>query len=186
MGQRGPSKTPVPLQLVRGDPRQRGKAALAAMLDDQVRPPVEIPELPNYLRFSEAGPRIAVEARAEWERITPYLQKLGLISQIDRAALVGYCFWWAVQVVAQKKVIELGEEALVKATPSGYEQLGPWMLAASKASAEVKAHLAQFGLSPAARSRVTASDPQLGLPGVEGAPKEDGWAGFPEPGSSSA
>ena len=37
--------------------------------------------------------------------------------------------------------------------------------------------LAEFGMSPAARSRVTASDPQIALPGME-KPKEGGWGTF--------
>src|SRR5690242_11286443 len=108
MGLRGPTAKPVALQLVQNDPRKRGMAALANALDETVRPPVEIPEWPADLvpqasllvlpagvarERGGAGSAIALEAKAEWNRITPHLAKLGLISQIDRAGLVRYCFW---------------------------------------------------------------------------------------------
>ena len=34
------------------------------------------------------------EARAEWERIVPELLDAGVLTQIDRAALTGYCSAW--------------------------------------------------------------------------------------------
>lgn len=191
MGSRGPLKAPPQLQIVRGDPRDRGKSALAAMLDEQIRPRVEIPampgqfekpeqliELPARLRQeSGVGPAIAAEARLEWERVTPHLEKLGLISELDRAIVSLYCFWWAVSTIAQKKIMEMGEQGLVKATPSGFEQMSAWLLVASKATGELTKALAQLGLSPAARSRVTPGDPQAALPGMD-KPQEGGWGTY--------
>lgn len=176
--ERGPLKTPPALQLVRGDPRQRGKRALAAMLDEQVRPPVAIPEPPDFLRYRGSGPSIAIEARAEWDRLAPHLARLGLVTELDRAALAGYCFAWSLSVHAKRKIIELQDAALVDTTPSGYKQLGVWLQVAGRADAELKAYIAHFGLSPASRSRVTAGDPQASLPGLE-KPQEGGWAAFP-------
>lgn len=199
MGTRGPLPQPPQLHIVKGDPRKLGKDRLAAMLDETVRPAVEIPEWPAdlvpqaSLLFLPAGVRgeraagsaMALEARAEWDRITPHLAKLGLISQIDRAALVRYCFWWAVGLAASKKIFELGEAALIDTTPSGYRQIGVWSQIAKSADAETKAYLAQFGMSPAARSRVTPADPQASLPGID-TPKVDGWGTFPTAPESGA
>jgi len=175
MGKRGPKPTPPALQLLRGNPRQRG---LSTLLDETLRVPVTVPELPSFLRAKGDGAALAEEARAEWRRITPHLEQLGLISQIDRAALANYCFYWALDVLAAKKLIQLGEAALVETTPSGYRQIGPWLAIKNRAAAALKVYLAEFGLSPAARSRVTQGEAQLELPGVE-KPKEGGWATFP-------
>jgi P27 family predicted phage terminase small subunit len=172
MGERGPLPTPVELHLLRGNP---SKKPLSRLLDETLRVPVEIPELPTFLKYGGSGPELAVEARAEWERITPHLQQLGLISQIDRAAAVSYCFWWALGVLAKKRLIELGDEAIIDRTPSGYKQIGVWLQVANRADANVATFLGHFGMSPASRSRVTPSDMQLPLPGMP-TPVESGWS----------
>ncbi len=192
MGARGPAAKPAQLHVLRGDPSKLGAAKLASLLDEKLRPQVEIPEWPADLvpqlpalilpsgiqRDRAAGSVIGTEAKAEWDRITPHLAKLGLISQIDRAVVVMYCFWWAVGVVAKRKIIELGEESLCDTTPSGYRQMGVWLQVASKADAECKPLLAQIGLTPSSRTRIEPNEPQGQLPGME-KPQEGGWATFP-------
>jgi P27 family predicted phage terminase small subunit len=175
----GRPATPPALHLIKGDPSKIGKGKLAALLDETLRPDVHIPELPSYLKYGGSGPELAMEAKAEWERITPHLAKLGLISELDRAAAANYCFYWALDVLASKRLIELGDAALIEETPSGYKQIGVWLQIKNRAAAALKTYLAEFGLSPAARSRVTPSDPQLSLPGVGEKPQEGGWAEFP-------
>ena len=84
MGERGPLPKPAALHVLHANP---SKKPMSALLDEALRVPVAIPPLPHSIRYGGDGPAIAMEARAEWERITPHLQKLGLISDIDRAAL---------------------------------------------------------------------------------------------------
>lgn len=170
----GRKVVPLPLQQLRGDPRNRGAGALASMLDETVRPPVAIPSCPNH--FSP-------EAKAEWLRITKHLKRLGLVTQIDRAALAGYCSAWGDYVWAEKRIAELnggdatGEKGRVWDTPSGYKQISVPLQIRNRALEMMAKFLAEFGMSPAARSRVTASDPQIALPGME-KPQEGGWAKF--------
>jgi P27 family predicted phage terminase small subunit len=179
MGERGPKTTPVALQLLRGDPRKLGKARLGALLDETIRPPVEIPDAPASLRG---------EALSEWERIAPHLAKLGLISQIDRAALAAYCTAWGDFVWAENRVAALndaarelgdktGEHGRIWDTPSGYKQISVPLQIRNRAMEVMAKFLAEFGMSPAARSRVTASDPQVSLPGFD-EPQEGGWGKF--------
>jgi len=149
------------------------------LLDETIRPPVEIPEAPASLRG---------EARSEWERITPHLAKLGLISQIDRAALAAYCTAWGDFVWAENRVAALNDEARevgdktgergrIWDTPSGYKQISVPLQIRNRAMEVMAKFLAEFGMSPASRSRVTASDPQSSLPGFD-APQEGGWGKF--------
>lgn len=199
MGQRGPKPLPSNIHLLRNN---ASKKSLASLLDDVVRPPVEAPECPAHLEG---------EARAEWDRIVPHLLSLGLVSQIDRAALTFYCDTWAdyvnatnhinllndvartklavlsapeVPVIVSKeidgKIIEVKAwlEARVTKTPSGYEQISVLMQIRNRAIDQCRQFLAPFGLSPADRSRVTQSDPQLGLPEIGDKPKAGGWAEF--------
>lgn len=82
MGARGPKPLPGNVHLLRGNPSKKSRADLA----DGVQPEVEIPNCPKHL---------LPEARKEWKRISPELEKLGLISKIDRPALALYCQAWA-------------------------------------------------------------------------------------------
>ncbi len=78
MGQRGPKAMPANVHLLRGNPSKKSFAELAG----EVHPEVEIPGCPKHL---------LPEARKEWRRIGLELQKLGLISKLDRTALGMYC-----------------------------------------------------------------------------------------------
>jgi phage terminase small subunit len=85
MGTRGPLPLPANVHRLRGNPSKLSTAQLEAGID----PAVEIPSCPQHLLPA---------ARKEWKRIAPELEKLGLISKIDRAALALYCqeyAWWA-------------------------------------------------------------------------------------------
>lgn len=172
MGQRGPKPLPANVHLLRGN---ASKKAIGSLLDDVVRPPVEAPECPEHLEG---------EARAEWERIVPHLVALGLISKIDRAALAGYCDAWGEYVWACERVKALnaedpsGERGRILSTPAGYKQISVAQQIRNRALDQCKQFLALFGMSPADRSRVTQSDPQLGLPGVGDKPRAGGWGGF--------
>jgi P27 family predicted phage terminase small subunit len=159
------------VHLLRGN---ASKKPLASLLDDVVRPPVEIPDCPKHLDG---------EARAEWDRITPFLQQLGLVAQIDRAALTGYCDAWGEYVWACRRIKVLnrkdktGEAGRVWDTPSGYKQISVLQQIRNRSLEQMKTYLAMFGMSPSDRSRVTQADPQLELPGVEH-PEQTGWGGF--------
>lgn len=172
MGRRGPKPLPANVHQLRGNAAHK---PLGQLLDDIVRPEVAVPSCPRHL---------SDEARSEWRRITPHLEKLGLISHLDRAALVAYCEAWGDYVWAQRRIAALnegdatGERGRVWDTPSGYKQISVPMQIKNRALEQIAKFLAEFGMSPAARSRVTASDPQLSLPGVNDKPQEGGWATF--------
>jgi hypothetical protein len=89
------------VHLLRGNPSKKS----AAQLRDAISPDVEIPTCPRHL---------GAEARKEWKRISVELEKLGLIAQIDRAALSMYCTAWGRHVDAENKIRERGERGLVE------------------------------------------------------------------------
>ena len=172
---------PPQLHVLNGDPSKLGKGKIAALLDEAVRPPVEIPTPPRTL---------SKDARAEWERITPHLAKLGLVSQIDRAALAAYCTAWGDYEWAERRIEELNKKARAEGdktgdrgrvwdTPSGYKQISVPMQIRNRAMEMMAKFLNEFGMSPAARTRVTPSDPagQGSLPGFE-KPEAGGWGQF--------
>lgn len=180
-GTRGPMPLPTNLRLLSGNASKR-----PLNLADGVNPRVEIPSAPKYL---------GREAAKEWKRITPLLEELGLISGLDRAVLAMYC-----QAVGRLTELETAfkakvdgliateklayTEAVYRAsytvTPNGYEQQAVIINLLRRQSEEVNRYMGHFGLSPAARARVTASNHvQLGLPGVPDLPSvQSGFAKF--------
>lgn len=177
-GSRGPLPKPTALKLIQGNP---GKRSLN--LADGVNPRIEIPSVPKHL--SQA-------ARKEWRRVTPLLEELGLVSGLDVAALALYCqsygrlvelehaFNKRVDLLQVDTGISLHEAVLATSTgttPSGYQQQSVIVQLIRSHREEVNRYLQHFGLSPAARARVTPSNfAQPSLPGIDDAP--GGATGF--------
>ncbi len=147
MGSRGPKPLPNNVHQLRGNPSKK----TAAQFRDGVNAPTEIPDCPRHLK----GP-----AQKEWKRVTVELEKLGLVSKIDRAALAMYCTAWGRYVHAEEKLLELGDDGLIETTPNGFQVQGPWLNIANKAMDQCKSFLAEFGMSPSSRSRVTPGEIQ--------------------------
>ena len=172
VGQRGPRPLPANVHALRGN---ASKKPIAQFLDG-VHPGVEIPPCPTHL---------TPDARIEWKRVASELEALGLICQIDRAALAAYCSAWAEVVTCERKITALnakdadGSAGLVSITPSGYQQMSVWLQIRNRAYDRMMKFASEFGMSPSSRSRVTASENsnQLGLPGVEEKPDvpRTGW-----------
>jgi P27 family predicted phage terminase small subunit len=97
------------------------------------------------------------EGKREWRRIVPELERLGLLTLVDRAALAGYCQAWGRAVAAEKV---LAEKGMVKETPNGYLQQRPEVSIAFKAWQAVRAFASEFGLTPSARSRLSVAKPE--------------------------
>lgn len=114
MGARGPKPLPANVLALRGSWRAGERQA-----EQHVEPEIEIPDCPRHL---------LPEARKFWRRLTPELEKLGLISKIDQAALALACQEWAwvvwhetrlqasIKAVEDKRAaFELREQQLVDA-----------------------------------------------------------------------
>lgn len=183
-GSRGPLPKPPALRVLEGN---AGKRALD--LSAGVNPRIEIPAPPKHL---------GAEARKEWKRITPLLVELGLISGLDRAALALYCQAAGrlaeLETAFNGQVARLVDEgadysdAVYKAsyavTPSGYAQQSVIVQLIGKHREQLNRYLMHFGLSPAARGRVQASNyVQPTLPGIDPKPeaKPAGFSMFVNP-----
>lgn len=100
MGARGPKPLPANVHALRGNPSRLPLDRLR----DAVEPDVEIPDCPKHL---------LPEARKFWRRLTPELEKLGLISRIDQAALALACqewAWWVWHEEQLQRDIKLAEQ----------------------------------------------------------------------------
>ena len=95
-------------------------------------------------------------AKAEWERVIPELQMMGLLSTADRAALAAYCTAWARWVEAEAMVRKLG--TIVKSPEKGFPMKSPYLTIADQALETMRKLMVEFGLTPSSRSRIKVPD----------------------------
>ncbi len=93
---------------------------------------------------------LPVEAKAEWRRIVPVLEQVGLLTTIDRAVLVRYCCAWADWLELQKLVQQSGK---VLKGARGHLVRNPLWFSLQDAGATVGELGRQLGLTPIARLR---------------------------------
>jgi P27 family predicted phage terminase small subunit len=100
------------------------------------------------------------EARKEWKRISVELEKLGLVAKIDRAALGVYCVAYSRWAKAEKNLKNMGDDGLIDTTPSQYKQISVWLQISNRAVEQMHKFLAEFGMTPSARNRVSVTPQQ--------------------------
>jgi P27 family predicted phage terminase small subunit len=122
----------------------------------------EVKQPPGFVRLPPEAPDwLPEEARAEWQRVVPELQRLQLLKPIDRAALTAYCLTWDRLVTAQR---ELAENTDDQGRPStlGTNSQGvvrhPAVAVIEAASKELRAWCGEFGFTPSAEGRLSTPD----------------------------
>jgi P27 family predicted phage terminase small subunit len=181
MGARGPAPKPGELKALEG-----GRGHRALNLDATFRPEVGMPDVPRWL---------SKEARKAWRRLGEELIYYNLLSKVDRDAFAMLC-----QTIGRLEVIERsingrmdrlladGKDvagALLDKTPNGLAVQAAIYQVLNKEQEKLHRMLAEFGLTPAQRARVTtAIRAQLqlidggGAPAVNTAGKPTGFADF--------
>lgn len=139
MGRRGPAPKPTALKELAGNP---GKRALPA---HEPKPRVKVPPCPKWLTG---------EARAEYRRVGRQLVQLRVMTEIDRTALAAYAHqyqkWLEAEAVVERQgAVLIGEK--------GGSYINPWQSIANMALKNMRSLLAEFGMTPASRTRVTAA-----------------------------
>jgi len=130
-----PGRPPVPtaLKVLRGNPGQR-------------RLPVHEPQLP--VASPPAGPpeELAgdVLALEEWQRLEPLLRGARVLTEADRSALIVLCQQWSVYRAAHAHMRKQG--VLSRYLAVSHKALAVWTRLNDA-----------FGLTPAARTRVTTA-----------------------------
>lgn len=139
MGRRGPAPKPAKLKLLQGTYRADRDAS------SPPTPETAVPSCPSWLH---------AEAKRVWRRITPQLEKLGLISEIDRDALAAYCQayaeWW------QMERIIADEGHFQTNLRSGHTSPHPAVRIRDAAVKTMRDYEREFGMTPSARTRVSA------------------------------
>jgi P27 family predicted phage terminase small subunit len=148
MGKRGPAPKPTKLKILAGNPGRR------PINTHEPQPTRGIPSQPSWL---------SAEARAEWKRITPELDRLGVLTLVDRSALTAYCMAHAELYEASRLLNREGRIITVEvfARDSGIKvgtrkTVHPAVKLQREAFRLVKQFLGEFGLTPASRSNLKA------------------------------
>ena len=137
----GRKPKPSALKLIEGNPGKR------PLPENEPKPEPIAPKCPTWLHK---------DAKKEWKRIAPQLERLGLLTQVDMAALAGYCESWAQYKRAIEFIHKHGEVYPIKDDEGRvkYLQQVPQVSIANKALQQVRAFCAEFGLTPSARGRM--------------------------------
>lgn len=141
----------------------------------------KVAEGPEFSRSAPEAPGwLPSEARAEWDRVVPELDRLGILKSIDRASLTSYCMTWA-RLVEASAIVEregtvvregVGRRISAEGEAPVYEReklyRHPALLTAEAASKELRAWANEFGLTPSAERRLAST--KDGKDGAEGNP----------------
>lgn len=151
MGQRGPVSKPAELKALEG-----GRGHRPIDLTAMFRPEVAVPSMPKHL---------SKEGRKAWKRLTPELAHYNLISKVDADALFMLCqtigrLELVEQSIASRQALLLSQgkdpaEALVGRTPKGMQIQSVMYQILNREMEKLRHLLAEFGLTPAQRARVT-------------------------------
>ena len=152
----GPTRKPTHLKLITGNPGRR------PLNKNEPNPTPGIPSVPAHL---------SDEAKVEWGRIASQLNDIGLLTQVDRAALAAYCQAWADWVEAEEQLRRYGKVvkspvktvtrrsggAEVTETSGGFPMQSPFLPIRNRALEIMHKFLTEYGMTPAARSRITVT-----------------------------
>lgn len=147
---KGRKPKPTALKVLEGNPGKR------KLNPSEPKPKVVVPTCPGHVRGV---------AKREWTRVTRELKALGLVSQIDRAALAAYCIAYGRWVEAERQV---RTEGAIVLTDKGNPIQNPALAIANKAMDQMRKLIVEFGMTPSSRSRVAvtpadATDPAKGF-----------------------
>jgi P27 family predicted phage terminase small subunit len=150
---RGRKRQPTQLKLVKGNPGKR------PLNEREPKPRRVIPSPPAHLTD---------EARVHWGRFSLLLDRMGVLTEADAAALEQVCLLYQEMIELRQVVREKGR-FYVTTNKDDNEMIRPHPAVAMVADCDrrFRGYLAEFGLTPAARSRVVGE-----MDGVSSDPAE--------------
>ena len=140
MATRGRKPTPTAIKELEGNPGKR------PLNKSEPKPTKKAPACPKWLE---------PEAKKEWRRLAKQMEQLGILTEVDMAAFAGYCQAYARWKEAEEFITQHGS---ILRTKSGYVQPVPQVSIAQTYLKIMNRFAEQFGLTPAARSRIIAED----------------------------
>lgn len=143
---KGRKPKPTKLRIIEGNREHR------PIPKNEPSPDPSIPTCPSWLRAN---------AKSEWKRICILLHNMGLLTQVDRAALAGYCQSYAKWQEAEEFISKHGMTyQFPKKDETGkivsmYIAPFPQVSIARSCLEQIRGFCAEFGLTPSSRARMT-------------------------------
>lgn len=138
MSSAGRKPKPTAMKELAGNPGKR------PLNQREPKPRVVIPPCPKWLQG---------EARAEYKRTARMLVNLRVMTEADRVALAAYAHQYAKWLEAERMVQEQGA---VLISDKGGAYINPWQNIANGALKTMRSLMAEFGMTPASRTRISA------------------------------
>ena len=137
---RGPKPKPTAIRKLQGNPAKR------PLNRREPTPGARIPSPPAHLDDVALG---------RWKELAPQLKKLGVLTEIDRDALAGYCSKYSDWVHADEIVKKNGIFIQAPKNPK-MQIVHPAYYVAAKALKQMIDLGLEFGLTPSSRTRMNA------------------------------
>lgn len=144
---RGSKPHPTAIKRLRGNPGRRG------LNRDEPKP-----QAPQSI---EPPAELSPPERKHWQRLAPILLTARLLTEVDLDALRLLCISAATLDEAHEQVKKFG---LVIKAPTGFPVQSPYLAIRNKAHEQVCKLLAEFGITPSSRSRVSVPPAQSDSP----------------------
>lgn len=126
-------------------------------IPEPVKPPPGVPDMPKGL------PALA---KNEWKRVTPILDKMGVLSILDRAALADYCLCVARVTEIEKVISRDGLSVRGRNRGAGHVK-NPLLSVARQYRSSLQRWCDLFGFAPGPRGRLDVPE-QIGEDDPEG------------------
>ena len=137
MGHRGRIPKPTALKVLEGNPGHR------PLPKGEPRPTPIAPKCPSWL---------SADAKTEWKRVAPELERMALLTAIDGAALAAYCEAWA---EFKQTGAVIAKEGLTVKTSAGTVVQHPAVGIRHRSMLLIRAFAAEYGFTPASRVRLS-------------------------------
>jgi len=140
-----PKSKPTKLKILEGNPGKR------PLNENEPIPQSIAPKCPNWL---------LAEAKKEWKRLATELERLGLLTIVDRVAFAGYCQSYAKWKAAEEFIKKNGTTYRIpKRDKEGkiisvYIAQFPEVAIARHNLRQIRMFAQEFGLTPSARGRI--------------------------------
>lgn len=144
----GRKPKPPELRIIEGNPGHR------PIPENTPKPAPKKPSCPRWL---------LPDAKKEWHRVAPMLEKLGLLTKIDMAALAGYCQSYARWKDCEEEIDRNGYTVV---TEKGFVIQHPAVSIAKNCLNMVRKFCSEFGMTPSSRGRIQ-------IPGLDDEDDED-------------
>lgn len=141
---KGRKPKPTHLKAINGNPGKRP-------LNENEPKPKGAAKCPTWLHK---------DAKKEWKRLAPELERLKLLTLLDTVAFAGYCESYAQWKEATEFIHKHGTSYPVKDEDGRIKMIRPFpqVAQANQALANIRSFASEFGFTPSARGRIEVGD----------------------------